>query len=154
MAYERVNWTNTTPVNPTNLNKMDEAIAAIYNLFRPVGSYFETSDLEFNPNTSWGGTWVLEEDGTVLVSKSNVEGSKFNGDIGTVLGEEAVQLSLPNYQNNIWNGNVSNPDNDETLYTQFPEGGWGLGIQYIENKNVPHNNIQPSKIVNRWHRTA
>ena len=26
----------------------------------PVGSYYETSDANFNPNTAWGGTWVLE----------------------------------------------------------------------------------------------
>ena len=32
-------------------------MTALLNLFYPVGSYYETSDAEFNPNTSWGGTW-------------------------------------------------------------------------------------------------
>lgn len=32
---------------------------AILDVFYPVGSYYETSDTTFNPNTSWGGTWVL-----------------------------------------------------------------------------------------------
>lgn len=27
-------------------------------LFYPVGSYYETSDLTFDPNVEWGGTWV------------------------------------------------------------------------------------------------
>lgn len=36
--------------------------------FYPVGSYYETSDTTFNPNTSWGGTWVLETAGMVHVS--------------------------------------------------------------------------------------
>ena len=28
-------------------------------MFFPVGSYYETSDASFDPNVSWGGTWVL-----------------------------------------------------------------------------------------------
>ena len=36
--------------------------------FYPVGSYYETSDTSFNPNTSWGGTWALEIEGQVHVS--------------------------------------------------------------------------------------
>lgn len=34
----------------------------------PVGSYYETSDTSFDPNTAWGGTWVLEAEGSVHVS--------------------------------------------------------------------------------------
>lgn len=154
MAYEKTNWTNTTPINPTNLNKIEEAIAGIYDLFYPIGTYYETSDTSFNPNTSWGGTWELEEDGTVLVSKSNVSNSKFNDDIGNVIGEEEVQLDLPNYQYQVWNNNGQNVDNDLSILWTPSGSGYGLGAVYDENKNVPHNNIQPSKIVNRWHRTA
>lgn len=29
-------------------------------LFYPVGSYYDTSDASFDPNVSWGGTWVSE----------------------------------------------------------------------------------------------
>lgn len=28
----------------------------LLDMFYPVGSYYETSDGSFNPNTSWGGT--------------------------------------------------------------------------------------------------
>lgn len=38
------------------------------NMFYPVGSYYETSDSSFDPNTAWGGTWVLEAEGQVHVS--------------------------------------------------------------------------------------
>lgn len=40
----------------------------ILDIFYPVGSYYETSDTTFDPNTSWGGTWVLETGGQVHVS--------------------------------------------------------------------------------------
>lgn len=36
--------------------------------YYPVGSYYETSDTAFNPNTAWGGTWSLETAGQVHVS--------------------------------------------------------------------------------------
>lgn len=42
--------------------------ATLIDLFYPVGSYYETSDTTFNPNTAWGGTWVLETDGIFHVS--------------------------------------------------------------------------------------
>ena len=36
--------------------------------FYPVGSYYETSDTSFDPNTAWGGTWLLETEGQVHIS--------------------------------------------------------------------------------------
>lgn len=40
----------------------------IFDIFYPVGSYYETSDSTFDPNVVWGGTWALEESGRVHVS--------------------------------------------------------------------------------------
>lgn len=34
----------------------------------PVGSYYETSDANFDPNITWGGTWSLLSEGQVLLS--------------------------------------------------------------------------------------
>ena len=50
-------------------------LTSILNVVYPVGCYYETSDTNFNPNNSFVGTWVLEEDGTVLVSNSSTSGS-------------------------------------------------------------------------------
>ena len=41
---------------------------SLIDLFYPVGSYYQTSDSSFNPNTSWGGTWSLLGEGQVLLS--------------------------------------------------------------------------------------
>ena len=40
----------------------------ILNLIYPVGSYYETTDTTFDPNVTWGGTWVLEDEGLVHIS--------------------------------------------------------------------------------------
>lgn len=42
--------------------------AAMLDFFYPVGSYYETSDITFDPNVVWPGTWVLEAEGLAHVS--------------------------------------------------------------------------------------
>ena len=63
-------------------------VDAIY----PVGSYYETSDTTFDPNTYFGGTWVLETEGQVHVSAGTgyaVSGALTNTSDG---GEETHTL--------------------------------------------------------------
>ena len=126
----------------------------LINLFYPVGSYYETSDTSFNPNTSWGGTWELEEDGTVLVSKSNDENSKFNKEVGTKVGTEThfhnIYTTPAGYpikwiegvKRYMYDANKA----DDDLTFKYPDIGDENGLE--------DSSIQPSKIVNRWHRTA
>ena len=38
---------------------------ATWDMIYPVGSYYETSDTSFDPNTAWGGTWSFETEGQV-----------------------------------------------------------------------------------------
>ena len=39
----------------------------------PVGSYYETSDPSFDPNVSWGGTWVQDSKGRTTFAYDNSE---------------------------------------------------------------------------------
>ena len=127
---------------------------AIMNLFYPVGTYYETSDNSFDPNVVWGGTWVLEEDGTVLVSKSSTSGSLFNDSIGSIVGEEKHTLTVNEMPSHAHQADYSS------------SSGVGIGITAMGNKlgtstliksaggGQAHNIVQPSKICYRWHRTA
>ena len=109
-----------------------------------------------------GGTWELETDGTVLVSKSNTTGSKFNASIGSVVGEETHTLTvqeMPSHNHGKTPADTAIPKLEWTttaanLYTLNNEQGYPIGELVAVGGNQPHNNIQPSKIVNRWHRTA
>ena len=50
-------------------NKSSSTIKSeLLDIFYPIGSYYETSDSEFDPNTEWGGTWVAEEEGKAHIS--------------------------------------------------------------------------------------
>lgn len=155
VALDFENYPSTkTPINGTNLNSMQQLLV---DLIYPVGTYYETSEIDFNPNTAWGGTWVLENDGTVLVSKSSTTGSKFNVDIGTIVGEETHTLTeaeLAEHDHAYPSGAIGSTENpvfgpiENSNYNMYEQSTYSAG------GNQPHNNIQPSKIVNRWHRTA
>ena len=83
MSYTRTIWrTGETPLSAGNMNNIEdgveealdgveEALAItrrIAEIVYPVGCYFETTDTSFDPNTAFGGTWVLETGGQVHVS--------------------------------------------------------------------------------------
>ena len=76
MAYTRTIWrTGETPLSAGNMNNIEEGIGEALAITRriaeivyPVGCYFETTDTSFDPNTAFGGTWVLETGGQVHVS--------------------------------------------------------------------------------------
>ncbi len=141
-------------------------VSALLDLFYPIGSYYETSNAEFDPNESWGGTWNLDKDGTVLASQSLETGSLFNKDLGTVVGEENHVLTIEEMPNHnhatlYWDatqlgltptqsgsGSPRCLSVDDAIYS-----GTNPQTDYVGN-DTAHNNIQPSKIVNRWHREA
>jgi hypothetical protein len=147
---------NAIPLNGTNLNFN---FAEIINMLYLVGAYFHTSDADFNPNEVWCGTWELEFDGTVLVSKSNTSGSKFKAEAGTVVGEESHTLIIGEMPKHSHLMGLLGGGNQERWGLQYAKNSeWryydGADIIASSGESQPHNNIQPSKICFRWHRTA
>lgn len=121
----------------------------------PIGSYYETSNAEFDPNLAWGGTWVLETAGLVHI------GAGTGYTLGATGGEATVTLTtnqIPSHQHS---------------YPQQPNASYKVADSasssaYFPNANATptqeqtsstgggqaHNNMQPYVVVNRWHRTA
>ena len=119
----------------------------------PVGSYYDTDNADFNPNTEWGGTWVREDDGTTLVSYKS--SGAFNEPIGTIVGEETHQLTIdemPSHKHDINYASSSGGDGSGLVFgTNI---GHNEGFIWSAGSNQAHNNVQPSTIVYRWHRTS
>lgn len=152
----------TTPYTATTMNNMQKLLV---DLIYPVGTYYETSDSEFDPNVKWGGTWELDQSGTVLVSKSSASSSKFNDDVGTVIGEENHTLTndeMPIHRHNTRYAGGSYATGGQgsgyATCAEYASVGTRNSTDHFVGENAggnqPHNNVQPSKIVNRWHRTA
>jgi hypothetical protein len=126
----------------------------------PVGSYYETSDSSFDPNTAWGGTWELETEGQVHVSAGSTYGVSGALSNTTDGGEKTHTLSvneMPSHAHALYYYNTSGDKSFGYQYQnkgrQSTEATSGSGIVNTGGGQA-HNNMQPYIVVNRWHRTA
>lgn len=79
-------------------------------LVYPVGSYYETSDTNFNPNTAWGGEWVTGDDDTYTMNNT------------TVTGEGRVLISSRNDPGrNLTPGNFGGAETVALVENNIPE---------------------------------
>lgn len=155
-------------------NDLKNVINQLLPIFYPVGSYYETSDTTFNPNTEWGGTWELEVAGQVHVSSGTgyaVSGAETNTTDG---GEETHTLVTAEMPSHTHTQNSHSHKASSTFvryinksaiiakgsaYRFFSEdSGLYTDSATATNQNTggggAHNNMQPYIVVNRWHRTA
>lgn len=193
-----VNNEETSEINVYSCDYINELKQQMFDFAHPVGSYYETSDAGWTPTAAgWYGTWVIDNDGTTLVSyKSN---GAFNKAVGTTVGEESHTLTvdeMPYHNHQYYKANSSTQAHVLTIDEMpshnhvFKRGTTGdswWGISSRESQDPPytgttestggnqghsheiwasldgtsnvggngaHNNIQPSKVVYRWHRTA
>ena len=147
--------------------------AEMLDLFYPVGSYYETSDTSFDPNTAWGGTWVEDTDGRVLVA---LDSGTFDtvGDTGGLektnqafyapaLNVNSAQDAGRNYVNaqktavETWL--TAGGSSSMTLETDVQGVGGDIRTNGTANVEVSYfkytsTNLQPYLVVKRWHRTA
>ena len=68
-----ITMTNVDPGEGSTLG--EDRYLAVYgqtgllDLFYPVGCFFETTDVNFDPNVTWGGVWEEDTAGQVLVAE-------------------------------------------------------------------------------------
>lgn len=170
--------------------QIDELIDKIY----PIGSFYDTTDTSFNPNEEWGGTWESIDNGTVLVSRGEMDSQPMVL-VGGVIGSETVQLSrnnIPVHAHSLDNAytkmyigsnkidyqrlatetfstNVRSDKSNSSYYESINEYGNGIGLGGSTDFEIldpdpgspealiyptPISVVQPSMVVQRWHRTA
>ena len=136
---------------------------SLLNVFYPVGSYYETSDTNFNPNTSWGGTWVEDTKGRVTVAKAD------SGTFSTVGGTGGVEsTSHRHWQSggsdggsyyDLTDSGVSEQGLDTRVtiaprLTFLNSGSGTTTLRQSSTYDATVSALQPYIVVRRWHRTA
>lgn len=156
---------------------IQDLITYIYDTTYPVGSYYETTDTTFNPNENFVGEWELETEGLVHVSSGSNYAVSDNAKDGGEATHTLTITEMPNHNHGgntgvgyttfmrlvaavgtsassnhmAGRGSASYVDKQNTY--DFPSGNHYHGIT-AQGGGSAHNNMQPYKIVNRWHRIA
>ena len=125
---------------------------SIFDIFYPVGSYYETSDASFDPNVAWGGTWSLESAGNVHVSA----GTGYT--IGSTGGAATVTLDVSQIPGHTHTVNYVNYNRGTGSNATMGYLSSSSQTQHAESASTggggAHENMPPYIVVNRWHRTA
>lgn len=127
------------------------AKSELLNVFYPVGTVYETTNNSFNPNTSWGGTWVKIEGRFLL-------GSGGGYSIGATGGEATHTLTvneMPKHKHTVSvpSTTVSITDGDSGLTENVPKVATSKDTSEVGG-GAAHNNMPPYVVVNIWKRTA
>ena len=131
-------------------------LKSIFDIFYPIGSYYETSDLSFDPNTAWGGTWVLDSKGRVTVSRDETI-ADFNT-VGKTGGEKTHTLTVDEMPSHTHkdgtSASVAYVGHAGTNTAQVAFDANSGRATTATGGGQAHNNMPPYVVVNRWHRTA
>lgn len=144
---------------------------SLLDLFYPIGSYYETSSESFDPNESWGGTWKEDTMGVVTVGSIRTVADAVNGNmikgglailVGNITGEVEHTLTIdemPSHRHTLtsWKYYGNDPQNGGKIAKTYDEADYNASSESPITRtggSQPHNNIQPSIGVYRWHRIA
>ena len=138
-------------VNKVTASDMNQIKNAINNLF-PIGFIISVDNAEFNPNTSWGGTWERLKGRFIVGVDEDDTDLNESGKIG---GENEHTLTVDEM-----------PSHSHTLYSQTT-GGSNSVVSRVEGSGLwdgskisstgggqPHNNMPPYYTAYQWIKTA
>lgn len=159
--------TNCTLGKGSKILDNSNTIKTLVDMFYPVGSYYETSNTSFNPNTTWGGTWVEDSKDRVLIGGGSSFGYGSTG--GAIFhshstnGHALTISEMPAHnhgfaQNVITNGGQTDAGSGNAWWR--PTGlinstnmTGGSGYHSHGDTNITYT-LPPYVAIKRWHRTA
>lgn len=104
----------------TDMTTAQNNIANMWSTIYPVGSYYETSDTAFDPNASFGGTWVavepLTHNSSVAAEQVNVLSYDTSGNTYTAPKDGLIRITCGAAQANSIVGRILNPDDTAVWY--------------------------------------
>ena len=122
--YPREDARTALPQLEKSLNtKIDNLANGLVDMFYPVGSYYETSDTDFDPNKKWGGVWELETEGQVHIS--SVANYAIDGALDNTTDGGSADAIVPYHTHGFTNPTV--PNHQHTLTYNGDSGSAASG---------------------------
>lgn len=133
----------------------------LLDLIYPIGSIFETTKQDFDPNVTFNGTWTrvkgkvlvgVDEDDTDFASSTLTGGEKAHTLLGTEMPIHNHGIRTVDGQNNI--SGWSNPSRVTRSGSSYDIVDISTTLVNNAGGGGPHNNLQPYYTVYMWERTA
>lgn len=157
-----------TPGTTIKASEMNQALATLFDMAHPVGSYYETSDISFNPNSVWPGTWVEDTAGRVLVASDSgtfatvgdtggaeTHTNELTSDgIARIILKSGGAIEYAEVRADTRGGDYTTNykvDCTSSSSTTTNNQGWGAELA---GKTGSGSSLPPYIVVKRWHRTA
>lgn len=140
----------------------ERSVKQLIDIIYPVGSYYETTNTNFNPNTAWSGTtWTRITDGRTLIAGGGSSGYT----VGSTYGAKTHKITtaeMPSHNHvattasngahthergtmNI-TGSITNPASDNEFLTESDEavgsGALSIGTKRTRNKGSQYGESQ------------
>lgn len=158
MAYNKTNWTSTTPINTKNLNNIENGIYNIYNDIFPVGrGFIDFTNTDFS--NYLGFTWERTLVGMTPVG-INSNDVDFNtiGKTGGAKTHKLTQSELPKElgQALIYDSSTTEQSSSTDALTTQWTNKYRSGLYNVVNENGgnAHSILQPYQVVAYWKRVA
>lgn len=159
------NFTKRTPgskpgdppaINPDAIGSIKEDIKMLYDTIMngvfPVGSVYTNVTDARNPAVILGfGTWAAL---TGMVLAGYTPGDAYFGTPGAVVGEKTHALSISELPSHAHDLKVYQCASGSGEWAASAFGTATGGFVVGNGSNVAHNNVQPTKVVYMWQRTA
>ena len=144
--------------NTSQITSLHRMIAVYWKTLYPIGSIYISTNRNFNPNTSWGGTWVKTAEGRCLIGANDTYllGSTGGEAEHTLTSDEMPRHSHGIYGADSRSGSITL---DKPTFSYLDTGQkttYTSGILGTEltGGGSAHNNMQPYLAVYMWERTA
>ena len=145
--------------NTSQITSLQEMLSVYWQAIYPVGSIYVSTSATFNPNTTWGGTWIKTANGRCLI------GANDTYPIGSTGGYEKHTHSA----NNMFA--KASPYGTGFTMNILPTGAWSSDWTFtvskatqehrdnnyavrVEGTTAEASNMQPYLAVYIWERTA
>ena len=134
------------------VNSLQTQVNNYWKTIYPVGSVYVSVNSSFNPNTSFGGTWVRIQDRFLLASGSTYT----NGNTGGEATHTLTIGEMPPHKHNVNIGVALNLQTNQGLVAGHSPSAQDNVTRDTDNVGggQPHNNMPPYLVVMVWKRTA